>query len=402
MRNLLIKGGKLLIMAILSISSSHTILAQSKSNDQQAVGISLEPFDDSMRHWYGIHDDGNIINPVVNQPKYKKTEITKIADNILLFQRNNGGWLKNYDMQAILTKPQIDSVIQTKNILHTTFDNSTTYTHIEYLAQAYTITKVEKYKDACLEGIKFILAAQFSNGGWPQYFPLEDNNYSRRITFNDGAYLGIMETLKKIIDNDPNFSFIDKEIRGIVQIAFDKGLDCIFKTQIIDNGKLTAWCQQYNEIDLSPAWARKFEPPSICNGESADLILFLMNFEHPGKEIIKSVQSAVKWFNDSKIYHTRVKTVSAPPEKSQWKTSYYDRVVVIDSLAPPIWTRYYELVTERPLFCDRNSKFLYSLAEVSRERRSGYGWYTYSPQKVLNKYPEWLKKWGIKSNVLNN
>ena len=83
----------------------------------------------------------------------------------------------------------------------------------------------------------------------------------------------------------------------------------------------------------------------------------------------------------------------APPEKSEWRTSRFDRVVVFDSLAPPIWTRYYELGTDKPLFSDRNRKFLYSLAEVSRERRSGYGWYTYAPQEVLDKYPKWQKKW---------
>jgi PelA/Pel-15E family pectate lyase len=126
-----------------------------------------------------------------------------------------------------------------------------------------------------------------------------------------------------------------------------------------------------------------------------------MSIDNPGERIIKSVQSAVKWFNDSKIYHTKVETVTAPPEKSQWKTTTYDMVVVIDSLAPPIWTRYYELGTEKPLFCDRNSKFLYSLAEVSRERRSGYGWYTYAPQEVLDKYPEWQQKWIPGENILN-
>ena len=50
-----------------------------------------------------LHDDHNIINPKLYQPKYKESEITKIADNILLYQRNNGGWPKNYDVQAILT-----------------------------------------------------------------------------------------------------------------------------------------------------------------------------------------------------------------------------------------------------------------------------------------------------------
>jgi PelA/Pel-15E family pectate lyase len=367
---------------------------------QQFPPISLSPFSSSSEHWYGIHDDGNIINPVRNQPKYKEEEILSIADNILLFQRNNGGWPKNYDVQAILTSKQADSVGRAKSMLHTTFDNSTTYTHIEYLAKVYTLTRIEKYKDACLKGIRFTLSAQFANGGWPQFFPLE-NNYSRRITFNDGAYIGIMEMLKKILDNDPNFLFIDKKLREQAGEAFEKGLDCIIKTQIIEKGRLTAWCQQHNEIDLKPAWARAYEPPSICNGESSAIVLFLMRINNPNERIIASVQSAVKWFNDSEIYYTRVVTVPAPPETSQWKTTTFDRVVVVDSLAPPVWTRYYELGTERPLFSDRNSKFLYSLAEVSRERRSGYGWYTYSPSEVLDKYPEWQKKWAPGKNVLN-
>jgi pectinesterase len=63
--------------------------------------------------------------------------------------------------------------------------------------------------------------------------------------------------------------------------------------------------------------------------------------------------------------------------------------VVTDSAAPPIWTRYYQLKTHRPIFCNRDSKIVYSLAEVTRERRDGYGWYTYAPQSVLDEYPKW-------------
>jgi hypothetical protein len=43
---------------------------------------------------------------------------------------------------------------------------------------------------------------------------------------------------------------------------------------------------------------------------------------------------------------------------------------------------------------------LYSLAEVSRERRSGYAWYTDKPEKVLKKYPAWQKKWDSGNDVL--
>lgn len=392
--------GKLLILTAIIVFSSHCLRAQITGKDGKEVRISMEPFGDSMRHWYGIHDEHNIVNPVKNQPRYNETQITQIADNILLYQRNNGGWPKNYDMQAILTSPQADSLLKTKAMTHTTFDNSTTYTHIDYLAKVYTLTHIEKYKNACLKGIEFILKAQYPNGGWPQYYPIEEGNYSRRITFNDGAYMGIMYLLRKIVKNDPDYAFIDSKLRARVQEAYEKGIDCILKMQIVDQGELTAWCQQHDEITLKPAWARAFEPPSICNGESADIVLFLMNIDHPNPQIIKSIQHAVKWFKDSEILHTREETVAAPENKSQWKTTNYDRVVVTDPSAPPIWTRYYELETERPLFCDRDGKFRYKLSDVSRERRSGYGWYTYAPQKVLNRYPKWQKKWAPKDNVL--
>lgn len=36
---------------------------------------------------------------------------------------------------------------------------------------------------------------------------------------------------------------------------------------------------------------------------------------------------------------------------------------------PLIWTHYYELKTNKLLFCNRDSKVVYSLAEVDRERR---------------------------------
>ncbi len=384
---------------VIILSSFSFFYSTAQSDKESKVVISTKPFSDGVNHWYFINDKTNIVNAVPNQPKYDESEYTKIADNILYFQRDNGGWPKNYDMRAILTPEQINDVVKTKSVLHTTFDNSTTYTHIYYLAQVYTQTKIEKYKDACLKGIDFILEAQYPNGGWPQYFPLE-KGYSRHITFNDGAYMGIMNLLGKIVQNDPNLSFVDSETKNKVSIAYEKGIDCILKTQISDHGKLTAWCQQHDEITLLPTWARKFEPPSVSNAESVDIVLFLMKIENPSEQIIRSVQGAIKWFSDSKIYNTRVETFQAPEFDSKYKKVTDDRRVVIDSTAPPIWTRYYELGTGRPLFCDRDSVYLYSLAEVSRERRSGYAWYTYNPEKALKKYPEWQKKWTPETDIL--
>lgn len=365
----------------------------------QDVKIDYKPFADNTGHWYSISDKGNMINARAGRPRYKEDQLTQIGDNMLLFQKANGGWPKNYDFFAILAPDQVDSVAAGRNVLNTTYDNGNTYTQIAALAQIYTATKIDKYKEGAIKGLDFILSSQYKNGGFPQYYPLEEN-YSRCITYNDGVFEGIMELIKDILDNDPQYAFVDAARRAKLKVAFDKGLDCILKTQIVDDGKLTAWCQQHDEVTLKPAWARKFEPPSICDGESADLVLFLMSIDHPSRAIINSIQGATAWFEASKIYNTRVKTIPAERMQTPFRVSVSDRVVVEDNTAPPIWTRYYELKTHRPLFCNRDSKVVYSLAEVTRERRDGYGWYTYNPQKVLDHYTEWQQKWAPDNNVL--
>jgi PelA/Pel-15E family pectate lyase len=381
---------KRIVLAVSSVLISFVSYAQAKP-DNKEIQIDTNDFYNSAHHWYDIFDAKNVINPEPNQPRYNPAQIKEIADNVLLYQRDNGGWPKNYDMRAILTAEQKDKVLKVKSTLHTTFDNCTTYSHIKYLAKAYQITGTEKYKEASLKGIDFVLSAQYPNGGWPQYFPLE-SNYSRRITFNDDVMAGIMTMLKDIIDNQPYYSFVDSARREKAKVAFDKGLSCIFKCQIIDNNTPTAWCQQHDEVNLAPAWARAYEPPSICGRESAPVVLFLMSIDKPSPEVIKSVNAAVKWFEDSKIKGIRVEEFNAPEIYTGLRTLKTDRRVVEDKSAPPIWARFYELGTRKPLFSNRKSEMLYSMAEVDRERRA-YGWYTYEPQTVLDQYPAWQKKW---------
>ena len=92
---------------------SQFVIAQKASDVQEFTKIDKEPFADNTHHWYDIFDKHNVINPLPGRPQYKPTEIRNIADNILLFQKNNGGWPKNYDFFAILTPEQkeaLDSV----------------------------------------------------------------------------------------------------------------------------------------------------------------------------------------------------------------------------------------------------------------------------------------------------
>jgi len=64
--------------------------------------VDARPFGDNASHWYGIFDKANVINARPGRPKYPATDLVNIADNIVLFQKDNGGWPKNYDIFAVL------------------------------------------------------------------------------------------------------------------------------------------------------------------------------------------------------------------------------------------------------------------------------------------------------------
>ena len=205
--------------------------------------------------------------------------------------------------------------------------------------------------------------------------------------------IGIMKVLHDIVENNPDYSFVNNATHQKAAQAFAKGIDCILKCQIKENGRLTVWCQQHDNIDFSPRPARTFELASKASEESSQLVELLMSIDHPDQQIIDAVKSAVSWFKESAIKGIKIKTIEAPEKKYKFHATNLDRIVVQDSAAPPIWTRYYELETNRPLFANRDGKKVYSLAEVSRERRTGYAWYGYWPAKILNKeYTIWLKK----------
>ncbi len=388
-KNLPAKNNLLFLIFILCFFFSLAYSQPTKRLPEKAIDVS--GFYDSAHHWKDITGDEQVIRLLPDQKRYKPKQVKEIAGNILLYQQKNGGWPKNYDMLAILTADQKKILKEGKDSLRTTFDNGATHSQVEYLAKAYSLLKDKRYADAALRGIQFMLDAQYPNGGFPQFYP-DTSGYRKYITFNDGAMIGVMKVFYNIVRNDPDFSFVDEAARERVEKAYNKGIDCILKCQIVENGKLTVWCQQHDNIDFSPRGARTFELPSKCGDESADIVLFLMSIQNPGEAIISSVKSAVEWFKESELHGIREVTIKAPKVVFKYRTSVTDRIVVKDPNAPPVWARFYALGTNKPFFSDRNGIAVDSLSKVGRERRDGYTWYNYEPQKVLDKYPRWLKE----------
>ena len=113
-----------------------------------------------------------------------------IAETLLLYQRDNGGWPKNFKWDDRVDDHKKEELLSQKRRNDATIDNSATHNEIRYLAKAYVRLKDERYQQAALKGITFLLQAQYDNGGWPQYYPGAEG-YHRYITFNDNAMIAI-------------------------------------------------------------------------------------------------------------------------------------------------------------------------------------------------------------------
>jgi len=327
---------------------------------------------------------------------YSTAEAIRIADNVLWYRREAGGWSKNVDMARVLSEQDKAMLRKAKERDDCTFDNGATHTQIRYLAKVYHATGLKRFRQAVLSALDYLLEAQYDNGGWPQSYSLRRNSgYSRYITFNDGAMIGVMRVLDDIARRKSEYAFVDEMRRQKAHKAVQKGIECILKCQIVVDGKKTAWCAQHDEKTFAPRKARSYELPSISGSESVSIIRFLMSIDEPGPEIIEAVQSAVGWFQEAKLEGIR-----QVRKEDKSKPRGWDKVIIKDVSAPPLWARFYEIGTNKPIFCSRDGVPKATLAEISYERRNGYSWLgNYAGGLLAEDYPAWQKKWARKINV---
>jgi len=320
---------------------------------------------------------------------YGSTEAKRIADNVLLYQHENGGWYKNIDMAEALSKGEKEELISAKSkSMGTTIDNGATFTQLNYLAKVFQATADPVYKAAFLKGIDYLLEAQYPNGGWPQFYPIR-KGYYEHITFNDNAMIGVMSLLKEVAEGRKPYDFVDQVRRKRAQEAIDKGLEAILKCQVTIDGKLTVWCAQHDKDTYAPAKARAFELASLSGAESVGIVKFLMEIPNPDHSVANAIESAVKWFQTHAIRGKRIEY-----KKDEALPKGYDLKVVDDPEAVPLWARFYDLQTQKPIYVGRDGVKRGSLSEIEYERRVGYSYMGKYAENLLEKhFPAWKSKW---------
>jgi hypothetical protein len=194
-------------------------------------------------------------------------------------------------------------------------------------------------------GLTALLAAQYPNGAWPQRFsgpadpdqypvkkadyppswPREfpGTSYSGFYTFNDNAIADIIDVVfvADRIYRQPRY-----------RRAAERAGDFILSAQMPE--PQPGWAQQYN-AQMQPAWARKFEPPSITGGEAAGVLRTLLRlYQETGDErFLQPIPRALEYYEDSLLPDGRL-------------------------------ARFYELRTNRPLFFTRSYELTYDDSDL--------------------------------------
>ena len=315
---------------------------------------------------------------------FRSAEARRIGEQVLLWQRETGGWPKNVDMVSPMTDSLRQAVLSEKSRRNdSTTDNGATSQQMVFLAHLYRNTLEERYREAFLRGVVYLLDGQYPNGGWPQFWP-ERRNYQWHITYNDDAMVNTMCLLRDMVGGAVPYDgdLIDEGLRGRLQMAFDKGVECILATQIVVDGEPTIWCQQHNHETLLPAPARAYELASFCPIESVGIIRLLMELPNPDERVCRSVHGAMKWLDEHRITGLRV----VPFRDAEGKK---DARVVEDAQAPVLWARFYDLERMEPFFCDRDGIPQPRLSMIGQERRGGYSWYGSQPARLFPLYEKW-------------
>lgn len=306
-----------------------------------------------------------------------------MAANVLSWQAEAGGWPKNTDTADTPYEGE-------RGKLKGTFDNGATTDELRFLvrcvnAGGFSTTKSaaenSSYLQAFSKGLTHILTAQYTNGGWPQLFP-PGKRYHRHITFNDNSMVRLMEFLREAKISD-RYGFVPADDRKAAGEAFERGVECILKCQIVVDGRRTVWCAQHDEVDFRPRDGRSFELASFSGSESVGIVRLLMSLEKPSPEVVAAVEGAVAWLEGAKITGLRV-------ERRRGADGEMRLVMEEDAGAPAVWARFYDLETGKPFFCDRDGIKKPSILDLAEERRGGYAWYgTWAGSLMEKEYPRW-------------
>lgn len=226
-----------------------------------------------------------------------------------------------------------------KNV--TTYDDDTTQAALRFLMRLDATLKRsdDRIHRVTRHGLDALLKAQYTNGAWPQRY----ETFPQPVPVRPAAYPDAWPRNYPGADYRDFYTFNDRNIDHLIETlllawdtyrtpeyrkAVEKAGDFILLARMPD--PQPAWAQQYNR-DMHPAWARKFEPPSVTGGESQGLLRTLIHLtrELGDAKYLEPIPRALEYLRRSRLPDGRL-------------------------------ARFYELRTNKPLYFTRKYVLTYS------------------------------------------
>ena len=232
-------------------------------------------------------------------------------------QNDLGGW----EHKIYFNRPKRNNV---------SFDDDQTQRAISFLMALDQVMDNDTLSHAVEKSLRMMLSAQLDNGGWPHMYPRK-GNYHDYATFNDE---GINDCIRVMLEAHCYYGKEDY-LQSLHRAGRFLMISQVPPPQ-------PGWAQQYNEY-LQPAWARSFEPPSICPLVTINNINSLIQlYLHTGHNAyLEPIPDAIRYLGESQLPNGK-------------------------------WGRFLELGTNKPLYYDRGRIRHDSLSQLSEERRTGY------------------------------
>ncbi|WP_294290128.1 pectate lyase [uncultured Sphingomonas sp.] len=325
---------------------------------------------------------------------YAGPEARHVADVILSFQTPAGGWGKNQPRDGALRQPGQFYVSNNANPAATagdfdaaeawhyvgTIDNDATITETRFLAKvaaALSGAAGDRYRAGAIRGLRYLLAAQYPNGGWPQVWPLE-GGYHDAITLNDNAMAQVLTLMTDAGAGRGDLAMLPTDLKRAAAAATARGIACLLRMQVVVNGRKTGWGQQHDALTLRITSARNYEPAALAAPESAAILRYLMRLQRT-PTIAQAVEPGIAWLKESAIVG------------QAWRDAGdgQGRRLIPDPAARMLWARFYTLDGGRPIFGDRDKTLHDDVMEISPGRRRGYAWFGTGPQSALAEYAAW-------------
>ena len=303
---------------------------------------------------------------------FSSSEAAHIADILASYQAPNGGWSKRIEFAR--ARPSGGAFTSDGNALWlSTLDNGATTEQLKFLGAYINASESSRHRAAFQRGVEYLLTSQFPNGCWPQIYPLA-GSYHDAITFNDDATVNAVQLLNDVARK--KYRFVADSVVTRARHAVERAVDCMVVTQVTQAGKKTVWGAQHDPLTYEPVRARAYEHASLSGRESATVLTFLMSLERPAPAAVRAVHAGAAWFKANAIHgFTYAFKSDLTPKEG----------------AGPLWARFYELGTNRPIFSDRDGVVRYNLNEIGTERRYNYMWYTDEPAAMLRRYERWAR-----------